>query len=149
MFGYGRFSIPMMVGMWRYFMATSRGTRKRRRVDGNFVEQSTLNKAGPRYIQCFVTSGNRLMGSLHYCFWDDVITLFHEFGHTLHGLFAVQRYATLLRYANTPRDFVSRLIMSIGQAIHACSNATRVIIDSGEKMPALDLQEKCAKGEFI
>ncbi|MDI4746016.1 M3 family metallopeptidase, partial [Salmonella enterica subsp. enterica serovar Kentucky] len=20
--------------------------------------------------------------------WDDVITLFHEFGHTLHGLFA-------------------------------------------------------------
>lgn len=37
--------------------------------------------------------------------WDDVITLFHEFGHTLHGLFARQRYATLSG-TNTPRDFV-------------------------------------------
>ncbi|WP_410375970.1 peptidyl-dipeptidase Dcp [Enterobacter sp. CPE_E331] len=37
--------------------------------------------------------------------WDDVITLFHEFGHTLHGLFASQRYATLAG-TNTPRDFV-------------------------------------------
>ncbi|MEG7442273.1 peptidyl-dipeptidase Dcp [Enterobacter hormaechei] len=37
--------------------------------------------------------------------WDDVITLFHEFGHTLHGLFASQRYATLSG-TNTPRDFV-------------------------------------------
>jgi peptidyl-dipeptidase Dcp len=27
--------------------------------------------------------------------WDEVITLFHEFGHTLHGLFASQRYASL------------------------------------------------------
>ncbi|QBC02859.1 peptidyl-dipeptidase Dcp [Enterobacter cloacae] len=37
--------------------------------------------------------------------WDDVITLFHEFGHTLHGLFASQRFATLAG-TNTPRDFV-------------------------------------------
>lgn len=34
-----------------------------------------------------------------------MITLFHEFGHTLHGLFASQRYATLSG-TNTPRDFV-------------------------------------------
>jgi predicted RNA-binding Zn-ribbon protein involved in translation (DUF1610 family) len=34
-----------------------------------------------------------------------VITLFHEFGHTLHGLFASQQYATLSG-TNTPRDFV-------------------------------------------
>lgn len=37
--------------------------------------------------------------------WDEVITLFHEFGHTLHGLFASQRYASLSG-TNTPRDFV-------------------------------------------
>jgi oligopeptidase A len=36
---------------------------------------------------------------------DEVITLFHEFGHTLHGLFASQQYATLSG-TNTPRDFV-------------------------------------------
>ncbi|PMC14495.1 dipeptidyl carboxypeptidase II, partial [Klebsiella aerogenes] len=34
-----------------------------------------------------------------------VITLFHEFGHALHGLFANQRYASLSG-TNTPRDFV-------------------------------------------
>ncbi|HCT5345732.1 TPA: dipeptidyl carboxypeptidase II, partial [Klebsiella quasipneumoniae] len=37
--------------------------------------------------------------------WDEVITLFHEFGHALHGLFANQRYASLSG-TNTPRDFV-------------------------------------------
>ena len=34
-----------------------------------------------------------------------MITLFHEFGHALHGLFASQRYVTLSG-TNTPRDFV-------------------------------------------
>jgi peptidyl-dipeptidase Dcp len=37
--------------------------------------------------------------------WDDVNTLFHEFGHTLHGLFANQTYATLSG-TSTARDFV-------------------------------------------
>jgi peptidyl-dipeptidase Dcp len=35
--------------------------------------------------------------------FNDVITMFHEFGHALHGLFARVQYPTLL---NTPRDFV-------------------------------------------
>jgi peptidyl-dipeptidase Dcp len=35
--------------------------------------------------------------------FDDVTTMFHEFGHALHGLFAQVQYPTLL---NTPRDFV-------------------------------------------
>ncbi|GAA4903338.1 M3 family metallopeptidase [Tessaracoccus lubricantis] len=37
--------------------------------------------------------------------WDDVITMFHEFGHALHGLLANSRYAGFSG-ANTPRDFV-------------------------------------------
>lgn len=37
--------------------------------------------------------------------FDDVITLFHEFGHALHGLFAEQQYISLSG-ANTARDFV-------------------------------------------
>ena len=44
-------------------------------------------------------------GGIALLSWDDVITLFHEFGHTLHGLFASQRFATLSG-TNTPRDFV-------------------------------------------
>ncbi|HET8899990.1 MAG TPA: peptidyl-dipeptidase Dcp [Rhodanobacteraceae bacterium] len=37
--------------------------------------------------------------------WDDVTTMFHEFGHALHGIFADQRYPSLSG-TNTARDFV-------------------------------------------
>lgn len=37
--------------------------------------------------------------------WDDVITLFHEFGHSLHGLLSDTRYRSQSG-AETPRDFV-------------------------------------------
>jgi peptidyl-dipeptidase Dcp len=37
--------------------------------------------------------------------FDDVTTLFHEFGHALHGLFAAQTYPTLSG-TNVARDFV-------------------------------------------
>lgn len=71
---------------------------------GNFVEQSYEFAARPViYNVCnYQKSAN---GQTALISWDDVITLFHEFGHTLHGLFASQRYATLSG-TNTPRDFV-------------------------------------------
>lgn len=37
--------------------------------------------------------------------WDEVITLFHEFGHALHGLLARVRYPSQAG-TNVPRDFV-------------------------------------------
>ena len=37
--------------------------------------------------------------------WDEVRTLFHEFGHTLHGLFSDVEHPTFSG-TNTPRDFV-------------------------------------------
>jgi peptidyl-dipeptidase Dcp len=37
--------------------------------------------------------------------WDDVTTMFHEFGHALHGMFAAQTYPTLSG-TNVARDFV-------------------------------------------
>lgn len=37
--------------------------------------------------------------------WDDVTTMFHEFGHALHGIFAAQTYPTL-QGTNVARDFV-------------------------------------------
>jgi peptidyl-dipeptidase Dcp len=37
--------------------------------------------------------------------FDDVTTMFHEFGHALHGMFANSQYPSLSG-ANTPRDFV-------------------------------------------
>ncbi|AHJ74034.1 peptidyl-dipeptidase Dcp [Kosakonia sacchari] len=71
---------------------------------GNFVEQSTLNGTQP-VIYNVCNYQKPAAGQTALLSWDDVITLFHEFGHTLHGLFASQRYASLSG-TNTPRDFV-------------------------------------------
>ena len=71
---------------------------------GNFVEQSYEFASRPViYNVCNYQKPSH--GGAALLSWDDVITLFHEFGHTLHGLFASQRYATLSG-TNTPRDFV-------------------------------------------
>jgi peptidyl-dipeptidase Dcp len=37
--------------------------------------------------------------------WDDVTTMFHEFGHALHGMFAAQTYPTISG-TSVARDFV-------------------------------------------
>lgn len=71
---------------------------------GNFVEQSTLFANDP-VIYNVCNYVKPAAGEPALISWDDVVTLFHEFGHTLHGLFATQRYATLSG-TNTPRDFV-------------------------------------------
>ncbi|WP_039029301.1 peptidyl-dipeptidase Dcp [Leclercia adecarboxylata] len=71
---------------------------------GNFVEQS--NEFNTRPVIYNVCNYQKpAEGQPALISWDDVITLFHEFGHTLHGLFASQRYSTLSG-TNTPRDFV-------------------------------------------
>ncbi|WP_413738904.1 peptidyl-dipeptidase Dcp [Sodalis sp. RH21] len=71
---------------------------------GNFVEQSTLLGIRP-IIYNVANFAKPAAGQPALLAWDDVITLFHEFGHTLHGLFANQRYPSLSGTA-TPRDFV-------------------------------------------
>lgn len=71
---------------------------------GNFVEQSTLTGNEP-VIYNVCNYPKPAPGKPALISWDDVITLFHEFGHTLHGLFANTRYASLSG-TNTPRDFV-------------------------------------------
>ena len=69
-----------------------------------FVEQSTLREQRP-VIYNVCNYARPQAGQSALLSWDEVITLFHEFGHTLHGLFASQRYASLSG-TNTPRDFV-------------------------------------------
>ena len=70
----------------------------------NFVCQSTLLDSRP-VIYNVCNYAKPAAGKPALLSWDDVVTLFHEFGHTLHGLFAAQRYPTLSGTA-TPRDFV-------------------------------------------
>ncbi|RPD97894.1 peptidyl-dipeptidase Dcp [Candidatus Pantoea deserta] len=70
----------------------------------NFVNQSRLLATRPVvYNVCNYTRPPE--GEPALLSWDEVVTLFHEFGHTLHGIFATQRYPSLSGTA-TPRDFV-------------------------------------------
>ena len=70
----------------------------------NFVSQSHYLKQKPVIVNVYnfakPTTGNPSLIS-----FDDVTTMFHEFGHTLHGLFANQQYVTLSG-TSVPRDYV-------------------------------------------
>ena len=79
------------------------------------------NKSGGAWMDNFVTQ-SKLLGTRPVVFnvanftkpapgqpallsWDDVTTMFHEFGHGLHGLFADQQYPSLSG-TSVARDFV-------------------------------------------
>lgn len=71
---------------------------------GNFVDQSKLLGTRP-VIYNVCNYSKPLAGQPALLSWDEVITLFHEFGHALHGIFTDQQYPHLSGTA-TPRDFV-------------------------------------------
>lgn len=70
----------------------------------NIVDQNHLLGQHP-----VVTNNSNLVkppaGEPTLMTWDDVVTLFHEFGHALHGLLADSRYPSKSG-PNTPSDFV-------------------------------------------
>lgn len=70
----------------------------------NFVEQSHLLGQKPVITNVF-NYQKPADGKPSLISFDDVTTMFHEFGHTLHGLFANQDYVSLSG-TNVPRDFV-------------------------------------------
>lgn len=70
----------------------------------NFVDQSHLLGQKPVIVNVF-NYQKPAEGKPSLISYDDVTTMFHEFGHTLHGLFANQKYVSLSGTA-TPRDFV-------------------------------------------
>ena len=66
----------------------------------SLVNQSHLTKSLP-----VVTNDCNYTASTTTISWDGVITMFHEFGHALHGLFADSRYPSRSG-TSTSRDFV-------------------------------------------
>ncbi|WP_232735289.1 M3 family metallopeptidase [Flavobacterium sp. 5] len=69
-----------------------------------FVNQSHYLKQKPVIVNVYNFS-KPVDGNPSLISFDDVTTMFHEFGHTLHGLFANQDYTSLSGTA-VPRDFV-------------------------------------------
>jgi peptidyl-dipeptidase Dcp len=70
----------------------------------NFVDQSRLFGTRP-VIYNVANFTKPAPGQPALLSWDDVTTMFHEFGHALHGMFADEEYPTLSG-TNTARDFV-------------------------------------------
>jgi peptidyl-dipeptidase Dcp len=70
----------------------------------NFVQQSHLLGTKP-VIYNVANFTKAAPGQPQLITFDDVTTMFHEFGHALHGLFANQEYETLSG-TNTARDWV-------------------------------------------
>ena len=82
----------------------TRDTKKGGAWMNSFVNQSHYLKQKPVIVNVFnyikPTEGNPSLIS-----FDNVTTMFHEFGHTLHGLFANQKYVSLSG-TSVPRDYV-------------------------------------------
>lgn len=87
-----------------YFDPFSRDSKRGGAWMSNFIEQSHLLGLRP-----VVTNTQNVAppapGEPALATWDDVTTMFHEFGHALHGVFADQQYPSLSG-TNTARDWV-------------------------------------------
>jgi len=70
----------------------------------NYVSQSHYLKQKPVIVNVF-NFAKPVNGNPSLISFDDVTTMFHEFGHTLHGLFANQNYPSLSG-TSVPRDYV-------------------------------------------
>ncbi|WP_302776652.1 M3 family metallopeptidase [Porphyromonas uenonis] len=70
----------------------------------NFVEQSTLLGNKP-VIYNVCNNKKPAAGQPCLMTWDEVTTLFHEFGHALHGMLSTQTYPSISG-TNVSRDFV-------------------------------------------
>ncbi|MBZ5659772.1 MAG: peptidyl-dipeptidase Dcp [Acidobacteriia bacterium] len=70
----------------------------------NFVQQSKLLGTLP-VVYNVANFSKPTAGEPALLTFDDVTTMFHEFGHALHGMFADSRYPTLSG-TSVPRDFV-------------------------------------------
>jgi len=70
----------------------------------NLVNESTLLGTKP-VVYNVANFTKPAAGQPALLSWDDVITMFHEFGHALNGMFADTKYPSLSG-ANTARDFV-------------------------------------------
>lgn len=95
----------------------------------SFVDQSTLTGTKPVVVNVISLTSDLLT-------IDEVTTVFHEFGHALHGLLSNVRYPTLSG-TNVPRDWVefpSQINENYAFAPEIIRNYARHV-DTGEVIP--------------
>ncbi|NUP46223.1 MAG: M3 family metallopeptidase [Catenulispora sp.] len=112
----------------------------------NYVEQSHLLGQPPVVVNN-LNVAKPPAGEPTLLTWDEVRTLFHEFGHALHGLFSDVEHPTLAG-TNTPRDFVeypSQVNEMWAEWPEVLANYAKHY-RTGEPVPA-DLVERMAEAE--
>ena len=87
-----------------YFDPFRRPTKRGGAWMSSFQDQNTLLDQKP-VIYNVLNITKAPEGQPSFCSWDDVTTMFHEFGHTLHGLLSNVKYPMLSGTA-VPSDFV-------------------------------------------
>lgn len=87
-----------------YFDPYSRPSKSGGAWMSNFVEQSKLLGHKP-VVYNVCNNPKPAKGKPAFISWNNVTTMFHEFGHGLHGIFADQNYPEISG-TNVPRDFV-------------------------------------------
>ena len=105
MFASSRCSTPT-AARWRSFIPTTSSATTRAAARG-WTASSISRACSARSPSSSTsrTSPKPAAGQPALLSFDDVTTLFHEFGHALHGMFSRVRYP-MLAGTNVPRDFV-------------------------------------------
>jgi len=114
----------------------------------NFVTQSKLLGQRPVVVNCLNLS-RPASGEPTLLSFEEVTTLFHEFGHALHGLLSQVHYP-LLSGTNVPRDFVeypSQFHEMWAREPHILARIARHHA-SGEPLPAALLERILAAQNF-
>jgi peptidyl-dipeptidase Dcp len=131
-----------------YFDPFQRPSKRGGAWMSNFVEQSHLTGNKP-VIYNVLNISKAAEGSPQLVTFDDVTTIFHEFGHALHGFFADQKYESLSGTA-TARDFVEypsqvhEMWATYPQVLANYAKHYR----TGETIPAAMIEKLEAAGKF-
>ncbi|MEY9910739.1 peptidyl-dipeptidase Dcp [Catenulispora sp. MAP12-49] len=124
----------------------ARGSKRGGAWMTNYVDQSRL-LGQPPVIVNNLNVAKPPAGEPTLLMWDEVRTLFHEFGHALHGLFSDVEHPTFSG-TSTPRDFVeypSQVNEMWAQWPEVLANYAKHYL-TGEPVPA-DLLERMAVAE--
>ena len=124
----------------------ARGSKRGGAWMTNYVDQSRLLGQAPVVVNN-LNLAKPPAGEPTLLTWDEVRTLFHEFGHTLHGLFSDVEHPTFSG-TNTPRDFVeypSQVNEMWAEWPEVLANYAKHY-RTGEPVPA-DLLERMAEAE--
>lgn len=92
------------VGLW-YFDPYARPGKNSGAWMDSMREQQRIDKPVPTIVSNNSNFIKGKAGEPVYISWDDAVTMFHEFGHALHGLNSNVTYPSLSG-TNTQRDFV-------------------------------------------